>query len=200
MFNFSTQSLTILENQLNNFHKLFKHNKCSSTYIEELIYNGLNADPNYHGLVKWKCNSHNPKEDILIETSKPIYISVKSGTIYNNTVTISGHRLGKHACDLESINTILKEYTCDVLTCFLYEEYNKNYKILYIDKDVFTYPILHTDWQQNMKKKENKISDYRYLSHNNVLTKIIPDMSWQVWWYIPIELCRFERSITINSI
>jgi len=188
--------MTSLKNSLTVYHGLFRQNKCEAKEMEELVASALDIDPMYTGKVDWKSGSHEPGSDIIIPNTK---LSIKSGSIKNEILTISGNRLTKAKGNFNTINTLLRSYVSDVMICFVYEEKDDKYQVVYVDSSVFIYPDSAKDWVGVMSKKSGSITAWSWMPPNDMLVKITPSMSWQVWWHIPLKICRMGASITTRK-
>jgi hypothetical protein len=176
------------------FHGILPRSHLKGDYLEDAVASSLDTDPDLHNFIDWTPGSHNPYADIILKNKNNFGISVKSGTITDNILKISGHRLGKVFGDFNKINRLLVDYKSDVTLCFVYSDFK--YVVYYIDQIVFSYPDSPLQWEPIMGKKNGKVSKYIYSSPEGLLVEILPDLSWQVWWSVPIILCR--KGITIN--
>lgn len=203
LFIMSRISKDMLTHDIQTFHGLFKSNKITGGYLEELMYRSIDIDPDYNGKVIWNSGSHAPGSDIVIyndtnKKDKLISISVKSGTVTNNFIEISGNRLSQCNSDMNCINGLLKKYISDVLIACSYNSESGLYNIIYIDRSIFNYPENGSGWIPKIGLKTGKISKYEY-EQNGIISSITPSMSWQVWWKIPLCLCRIGLSISIDG-
>jgi hypothetical protein len=196
LFEMSQITIKALESKLIAYHGLFKQNKCEAKEMEELVSSALDSDPIYNGSVIWKSGSHDPGSDIMINNIK---LSIKSGSIKKDIITISGNRLTGAKGDFNVINSLLKSYTSDVMICFVYNKENSKYQVIYVDSNVFVYPDSVKSWIPIMGKKNGSISSYSYNSPVDMQVKIIPAMSWQAWWYIPLRVCRIGVDISTRT-
>lgn len=196
LFEMSPITTTSLKTSLTVYHGLFRQNKCEAKEMEELVASALKIDPIYTDKVEWKSGSHEPGSDIIIPNIK---LSIKSGTIKDETITISGNRLTKAKENFNIINSLLKSYVSDVMICFVYEKKDDTYQVIYVDSDVFIYPELASDWKNVMSKKSGNTTAWTWTPPNDMLVKITPSMSWQVWWHIPLKICRMGSLITTRK-
>jgi hypothetical protein len=193
-FVLSQTSEISLISKLTSFHGILPRSHLTGGYLEDAVASSLDIDPQLHGFVSWKPGSHDPHADIILKNKNDFGISVKSGTLDKEILKISGHRLGKVCGDFNKINKLLMEYRSNVTLCCVYN--NFKYSIYYIDKDNFLYPTSPLEWIPTMGKISGKIGKYVFKSQNNLVVEILPNLSWQVWWSIPLLLCR--KGIVIN--
>jgi len=192
MFELSKITVKTLASSLTMYHGLFQHNKCEAKEMEELVAKAIDMDPQYTGSVNWRSGSHEPGSDIVVGSTK---LSIKSGSIRKDILTVSGNRLTKARGDFNVINSLLKSYVSDVVICLVYTEIDGVYKVVYVDSSVFLYPSEAKCWLPAMSKKSGSISSYTWSPDNGLVVKVTPAMSWQVWWHIPIAICRVGPSI-----
>lgn len=197
LFEMSEIVIKILEQKLIMYHGLFQQNKCEAKEMEELVASALDIDPVNAGFVDWKSGSHTPGSDIIIHNNNKL--SIKSGTIEKNMIVISGNRLTKAKENFNIINSLLKSYISDVMICFIYNQINGCYQIFYIDSNVFMYPDSAKSWKPIVSKKSGLISSWCYIVSNGMLIKITPAMSWQVWWYVPLNISRMGPNISTRK-
>ena len=187
-----------LRQKLLAFHGLFTENKCSGSLIEEVFVRSLDMESSYGESIEWASGSHNSGPDIVINKPVRITLSVKSGTIQGNILLVSGHRMTTAKGDLNKINDILGSNVSDVVVCFVYSKANKSYQIVYVDATVFVYPNLASMWESKMSEKTGKIVRYIWTAPNGLVAEVTPSMSWQVWWKIPMTLCRNGSLIKVT--
>ena len=184
-----------LQSKLETYHGIFHHNKCEGNEIEEIFHDALDMDPKYAGKLEWTPNSHNPGTDITFLGNPPEDFSIKSGKFSSkkrNVLTVSGNRLTRAEGDLNDINALLKSYTSKCMICFVCDKADGfKYQIIYVDSDKFIYPDTAKAWTAEVSKKSGKISSYVWTAPNGMKMKLTPAMSWQIWWGIPTNLCRF---------
>lgn len=193
-FVFSKTTEISLKDKFVGFHGILPRSHLTGGYLEDAVASSLNIDPELRDKVDWYPGSHNPKSDIILN-DKNIGISVKSGTIDKGFLKVSGNRLSKSNGDFNKINALLTEYVSDIMICFIYN--NFKYSIYYVDREYFVYPTSANFWKPIMGKRNGVVSEYLYNSPSGIIVKILPKLSWQVWWNIPLELCRVGFEISI---
>jgi hypothetical protein len=187
-FILSQTSEISLTSKLISFHGILPRSHLTGGYLEDAVASSLDTDPDLHNFVDWTPGSHNPHADIILKNKNNFGISVKSGTLNKEILKISGHRLGKVGGDFNKINKLLMEYRSDVTLCCVYNDFK--YSIYYVDKDKFSYPNSSLDWEPIMGKRNGKVSKYVFRCVGDLIVEILPELSWQVWWSIPLLLCR----------
>jgi hypothetical protein len=195
-FAFKTEILNKIKNQLSTIHDVQKQISCKSDVLEEILYNAMSKDGKLDDIIVWKPGSRNDVCDITLVDFKnfiDFYISVKSGTIKNEKLRISGFRLTRFNGSLDKINDYLKNHSQHLtisITSVRYPE-NWEYQIRYIDEELFTYPKTGNKWIENIGTKGSSkglITEYRYYMNNGITCFIYPNTSWQIWWEIPLKL------------
>lgn len=189
-------------------HKLTKLIKyaSSSTIVpikdsrwEEVIFHVLKGmgEKYQGGDPKWDVGSHAPGADLWVDS---LSISAKSGTIKNDILCISSYRLTRFP-DLESMISFIDGggknfdvYLCCVLV--KNKDESRTYKILVISSEIINAKNLK--WEDEVSSKD-KITHKGFVGYddNNVVLKIVKNMSNQLWIYIPISLCTLIAEINI---
>jgi hypothetical protein len=190
-----------LEKDLKKFHELFQGGRCQAWQLEELIAKAIRSDFSKSEKVIWKGNGHDIGCDIMVNDN--IEMQVKSGTIENGFLTLSGHRLGRFKGDFSAITDFLNQNSYLLISVPYYTkdcELGKShiYQIFYIDGKI----LKINDWKKWVEKK-GKSSGVSYCCMNEygVILSIQPTMSWQIWWKIPLSSLNIEdktRLIAIN--
>ena len=157
--------------------------------MEEIIVSSLRSNS---FVVEWDPASHDKEKDITVNSSDNIQI--KSGTFQknNNTITISGHRLGRFEGDLKKITDYLNNSLSDTISVFNPgKKTDKHcYTIASISKEIFK-GLKHDEW-----KKEK--TSYSQTNAHGVLFSLRLTMSWQIWWELPISLIKIEEKLLID--
>jgi hypothetical protein len=194
-FTLSQIAETVLSQKLIAFHGILPRSHMTAEYLEDAVSSSLDIDPDLHENVVWVPRSHTSKSDIVLKNRNNFGISVKSGSMRNNMLKISGHRFSKANGDFNKINELLEMYLSDIMICFVYT--NSHYEIFYVDKSIFVYPVCAKEWTAVMGSKTGRPQKFVFVSANGLVVDIIPNLSWQVWWSIPIVLCRKGKIIQI---
>lgn len=185
-----------LEKDLKKFHELFQGGRCQAWQLEEIIAKAIRSDFSKSESVIWKGNGHDIGCDIIVNGKHEIQI--KSGSIKKEHLVLSGHRLGRFEGDFEKITNFLNQNTYLLVAVPYYTkecQLGKShiYQIFYIDSE-----ILKID---NYKKWKKHNKSYKCVNKYGVELSIMPSMSWQIWWKIPITSLSDNdktRLITIN--
>jgi hypothetical protein len=192
-FQFPESCLILLKRDLRTFHGLFEHSRCSGKLLEELIYRSLQTY--YRDQVKWTTESHSSDADITIsQPDGEILISVKSGTVQNRHLVISGYRLQKHDLNFDNINHFLLENNTGMTVAFpaFKDTTSWKYQLIYLPPSTFQYPTTHKAWipqTGQTSRTHNKIVSYSYIAPNGVQMEIKISLSHQLWWTIPLNIC-----------
>jgi hypothetical protein len=187
MYKLTDLMLQNLERDLGKFHELFQGGRCQAWQLEELLAKAIRSDFNRSHRVKWKGNGHDMGHDILVDDTYPL--QVKSGKIEDGTLVLSGHRLTRFKGNLEKITDFLNasSYSLIAVPYKTHEDENGRkhiYQIFYLDTDMLKLDD-HEQWEEVSGKKGGV--SYRATNNIGVELQIIPSMSWQVWWKIPIS-------------
>lgn len=171
---------------LTRYHALFTGGRCQAWEQEELLTRAINSDHKTKHHARWTEGGHDDYADIEVRINgSTIGIQVKSGQVQprNETLSLSGHRLTRFNGDFESISKYLNEKTVDIISI----PYRKldtqqgrqhEYTIRYIDIEKLT-GVFPEQWEQHG-------SHYQQENYHGVLFKLVPRMSWQIWWKIPL--------------
>ncbi len=175
-----------LRNDLKRYHGLFTGGRCGAWELEELITRAINSDNNTQHHARWNEGGHDDNADIEVRINgRKVGIQVKSGKVNtrNETLTISGHRLGRFDKNLHAISDYLNERTVDIISVS-YNQINNDqgrqheYTVRYIEIDRLA-GVFPERWEQHGRQWRQE-NDY------GVLLSLRPSMSWQVWWEIPL--------------
>ncbi len=199
MYRLTPRMIQRLGKYLEDYHRLFNGGRCSDWQLEELIARAIRSDTQANHHVIWKEAGHDSEADIRVRTNGIIHdIQIKSGTISKRApqqLSISGYRLGSYKGDFIEITKYLQSKTADFLS-IPYEQIDgehgrtHKYSVAYLD-------IEHLrDMDPN---GWNKIgSSYKQTNRYGILFSIIPSMSWQIWWKIPVALANITKPIVIH--
>ncbi len=175
-----------LTGYLTKYHELFDSNRCSGWELEELIVNAIKSDTQAQHHVQWREAGHDDKADIRVRANGTQYnIQVKSGQVKNESLVLSGHRLGRYKGVIEEISKYLSMPSANLIAV-PYRQVNDEhgrkhyYRICYVDKGVIA-SIKANEWEQRGKQ-------YIQTNEYGVKFSLHPSMSWQIWWTIPLEL------------
>lgn len=204
-FELPSMAVQYLKQAIRTYHGIFQENKLTGNELEEALYNALGYDPLLHGHLRWNSGSHNSKADIWIDqgffaTEKIFTISVKSGTLKQkgSQVQISGHRLSAANSNMNTINLMLRDRISDIMICFVHHQKLHTYEVFYIDAPIFDYPQSGDAWKAFISPKKGVVTSYSYTSPRGMFCEITPSQSWQIWWRIPMDLCRQGPTISYS--
>ena len=177
--------LQSLENLLKKYHELFSGGRCSSRELEELVVKAIKSDTKANHYVQWREGGHDFKEDIRVKTNgKTHSLQIKSGSIKKDHLIISGNRLGRFQGDFNKITNFLNDKK-DNIVSFPYKMTDDHrgrlhhYKIAYVDVD------LMKGLEENKWTKKGK--QYLQTNKKNIEFSLMPSMSWQIWWKVPLS-------------
>ena len=194
--NFNKNILLELENLLKKHHEIYRIPVKAEAW-EDLVDQVVNKEnSNYIPF------NHSTGHDLNIELDKSKFSSqLKTGTIKDNKLIFSSHRLGRFET-LEEKLDFLENVSYDSFL-FLsrndFEVWDKNYFIYYIDKKIFDYKTFK--WIETIGKKgkyKNRVSGWEGISEDGkIKCKITKSMSHQLWVEIDLSLINFVKKISI---
>ena len=180
-----------LEKSLIKFHELFQGGRCQAWQLEELLAKAIRSDFSVAEKVTWKGNGHDIDADIIINDEN--HLQVKSGAIKKNKLILSGHRLGRFNKDFQEIKKFLNQSKYMIISVPYKNKKDSRgishvYKIFYIDPSILS---ITGDFESHKKI-------YVHVNSHDVHMSLIPSMSWQVWWDIPLDLIEKDTSRDIE--
>ncbi len=203
MYRLTPRMFQKLQKDLQAYHELFDAKRCDSWQLEELIVRAIKFDTSVNPQVKWTEAGHDDKADITIRSNGTYQqLQIKSGKILpkKGQLELSGHRLGKYRGDMDKISDYLNSSTADILSVPYSRVENKRgrhhqYQIAYVPIQRL-HGLRGCDWT----KKQGPRGGVQYTQSNScgVEFRILPSMSWQVWWRIPLELIDIEPEFSIS--
>ena len=175
-----------LRESLGTYHKLFSGDRCQAWKLEELTTKAINSDTQTQHHARWNEGGDDDNEDINVRTNEQtIGIQIKSGQVRprKKILALSGHRFTRFKDDLHSISEYLNTRRIDITSVSYKKIDNQSgrqheYTVRYIEIEKLT-SVLPEKWEKHG-------SHFRQKNHCGVLFKIVPNMSWQVWWEIPL--------------
>ena len=184
---------------LTRYHDLFNGGRCQGWELEELIVRAIKSDTVTQHHARWTERGHDDRADIEVQfNGRSIFLQIKSGQVNTRkrVLEISGHRHTRYNGDLDGITNYLNYRNVNFISTS-YDQRNDNqgrhhiYQVRYIDIEHLT-GILPDRWEANQ-------SGTQYLQENDygVLFKLIPKMSWQIWWEVPLHLMEIEAEFEI---
>ena len=178
-----------LETLLEQHHQLYKKIRCKAEYLEEIIVLALRSSD---FAVDWDPASHDKEKDIVVNSTDKIQIKSGSFTKTNNTITISGHRLGRFEGDLIKITNYLNKSSSDIISVFNPDKTSK--------KNLYTVASISKEVLKGIKPDKwiKKNTTYTQTNSENVEFSIRISMSWQIWWQIPADKANIEAQLSIN--
>jgi len=186
-----------LSNLLLKHHELYS-GKCKAEYGEELLSKAL-KEAGFGS--DWKPD-YNHKSGLDQTTDTGIRISNKSGSITNDSVSISGSRLTKHKTLQDKLNflSVKKE---DYILCLStdkkeWERGNKFYYFLVIDSDKLNYH--EQEWKEKFgqqKHNSGKVVGWECICEK-YSADITMSMSDQLWTKVKLDICEDIYDIVIR--
>ncbi|MCY4170026.1 MAG: hypothetical protein OXE59_06345 [Bacteroidetes bacterium] len=186
-----------LRQSLSQYHHLFDGGRCSGWELEELFVKAIKSDTDANHLPKWREAGHDDMEDILIiENGNEYHIQIKSGKFSGKRdpkLQLSGHRLGRYNGDLNEITDYLNNRKANYITVpyrKLEDDYGRYhiYRLCYIDHYILA-EIESQNWCKHGRQFRNQ-------NKHGVLFKLVPSMSWQIWWDIPMRCLDMKEEFT----
>jgi len=190
-----------LRQLLKKYHELFDGGRCAGWELEELFVKAIKADTSANHLPKWREKGHDDKEDILvIENGREYHVQIKSGRLSgrkNPRLQLSGHRLGRFGGNLKQITDYLNDRTANYISVpyrRLENDHGRShiYRLCYIDHYILA-EIDSKNWTRHG-------GQYRNRNQNDVVFKLNPSMSWQIWWDIPFDCLEMTDEFTEGRI
>ncbi|MCE8163356.1 MAG: hypothetical protein I3273_03415 [Candidatus Moeniiplasma glomeromycotorum] len=188
------------ENDLKEFHGLFRGGRCEAWQLEELIIKAIKSDHSKSESVAWIGRGHDVDKDVRIieKDGKVNDIQIKSGKIEKSNMIVSAHRTGRFEGDLSKIKEFLNSNKYDTFLIPYCEEADERgkrfvYQIFYAEANIFK---IDNDWEPKISKKGTET----FFTQNSkgVKMSLRPSMSWQIWYEIPLNiLTSFTREIIL---
>lgn len=180
------------------YHELFDGGRCDSWELEELIVNAIKSDTTANHLPQWTEKGHNDYADIIVKDgNKEHGLQIKSGQIKRGKeflwLTLSGHRLGRFAGNLDAITNYLNTRTADVISV-PYRKHESDhgrqhiYRLCYVPISALK-GIQSNNWQPRGKQLIN-------YNGQDVEFSLRPSMSWQIWWKIPLSILNPDKEFS----
>lgn len=203
-FKFSENSLNILKQKLEQHHKLYKKIRSKAEYLEEIVAQALEEDGQK---IEWDPAGHAKDQDIKVNNTHTLQI--KSGTQTKKALRVSGHRLGRFLDEenkksdkfLISVTDYLNKAKYQVVSLSdpISKAKQKQQFEQKIYKHVYEIRYVNVEKLKNVKAKEWKKVGKQYKQTNSfgVELSIIPKLSHQVWWKIPLDLTKKDCEINI---
>ena len=189
MINLYPKVTKSIKENLDIHHQLYKKIRCKAEYLEELIVSSLRFN---NFVVDWDPASHDKDKDIVVNETNNIQI--KSGTFEKkkNTITISGHRLGRFKGNLREITKYLNSSLSDTISVFNPNKDSEKhlYTVASISREILK-GLEYDKWEKNN-------TSYHQTNILGVKFSLRISMSWQIWWVIPTRLIKIEDNILIE--
>ncbi len=180
---------------LEEFHKLFSASRCSGWQLEELIFRAIQSDNQAQHHAFWKETGHDPDADITVRVNGDYhYLQIKSGKRAKDRLTLSGNRHTRFDGDIIKITDSLNLRDFQMLSVPYRQLNNKQgrqhvYRFAYIDSSVLR-GLRADGWNQQGSK-------WCQTNGKGVDFELVPKMSWQVWWKVPISLVELGDEMII---
>lgn len=196
MYKLTPRMEQFLRQDLEEYHRLFGGGRCSGTQLEEFIFRSiqLDSDTGHHAM--WKAGGHEIEADIRVVTESEIHpLQIKSGTIKNGQLRLSGYRLGRFEESLEDITKYLNSINPEILSVSYRAEDDENgrhhiYQIMYVNS-IYLHDLAPDSWEKSG-------THWRQTNRHGVIFQLYPKMSWQIWWAIPEVLLDKSQEIVIE--
>ncbi|MBC6442547.1 MAG: hypothetical protein GDA53_05365 [Rhodobacteraceae bacterium] len=122
MYRLTARMIRHLERDLKQYHALFTGGRCQGWEMEELLVRAIRADTGAGHHPMWKEAGHDDQADIRIRTNGMVWpVNVKSGKIRKSrktgeeSLTLSGHRLGRFQEDFGALTDYLNTPAADII-------------------------------------------------------------------------------------
>ena len=116
MYQLTARMEQSLERYLRQYHELFDADGCKAWQLEELIVKAIKSDTHAQHHPLWKEAGHDDEADVTVRTNGTSHaLQIKSGKFKNDTLELSGHRLGRYKGDIEKITNYLNSAHADIL-------------------------------------------------------------------------------------
>jgi hypothetical protein len=193
---FNEEILSLIETKLYQHHQIYRIPVKAEAW-EDLVDQVMNKENS-----KYTAFNHSTGHDLNFELDNNKFLpQLKTGTIKDNKLIFSSHRLGRFETIEEKLD-FLENVNYD---SFLFlsrndsEIWDKNYFINYINKEIFDYK--NFKWIETIGKKgkyKNRVSGWEGISKDGkIKCKITKSMSHQLWVEVDLSLINFVKKITI---
>lgn len=199
MYKLTPRMLQHFRKDLETYHNLFTGGRCQGWELEELIVRAIRSDTKAHHHVIWQEAGHDDKADIMVTRNGMKYpIQIKSGKIEGKKekkIVLSGYRLGRFEDNFDAITEYLKSKAANFIAV-PYEAIENDagkthrYRLAYLGKEALA-DIDPNRWARVRKR-------FHQTNNAGVMFDIMPTMSWQIWWKIPIELVDMMDLVDIH--
>lgn len=202
MYHLTQRMLQTLRKDLQAYHGMFQGDRCSGWEMEELLVRAIKSDTTAQHHVQWREGGHDPDADIMVRTNGTTYpIQVKSGKVKRirsmncDVLELSGYRLTRFDGNFESITDFLNNLPAPIIAIPCKKIDNNYgrvfvYRVGYIAESVLT-GIKKDKWVEYG-------SQWRQETDKGILFSLVPRMSWQIWWKIPLQYVEFADEIEIS--
>lgn len=196
MYRLTPRMLQRFRRDLEKYHALFDGGRCAGWEQEELIVAAIKSDTQAQHHVFWREAGHDDEADIVIRTNGTKHaLQIKSGSVKNGYLTLSGHRLGRFDGVMEDITGYLNASRANILAVPYKKLDNENgrqhiYQVSYVD--VRNLARLESEGWEKVNKH------YIQINRHGVESSVRPSMSWQIWWKIPMSCVKQEEPIVIG--
>ena len=195
MYELTPRMVQSFKNYLIKFHELFGGGRCAAWQQEELIVKAIKSDTQAQHQVFWTEAGHDDHADIRVRVNGGISpIQIKSGSIKNNKLILSGYRLGRFHGDLEAITGYLNHVDSDVISVPYYQ-INGTEGRIHVYEICYVGILVLRCLQANEWGKAG--NNYVQVNKYDVEFSIRPSMSWQVWWAVPLSVIKRTNEIRI---
>jgi hypothetical protein len=181
----SENILNLIGNKISQHVELYPKIQIKAEYFESIVSSSLGCD--------WNPMNHNPNQDLETQVTNMKKPQLKSGVIKNGFLTLSSHRTTKHP-SLKSKIEFLSSRDYDSYLCFSRDHNTKKthkYKLVYFDKGVIDWNSMV--WVDTYDKKGKHSGYYGTTPNGSVKSKIVFNMSHQVWIEINMSLTTILR-------
>ena len=199
MYRLTPRMIQNFEHSLRRFHDLFSGGRCDGWQLEELLVKAIQSDMQFQHSVFWQGGSHDDKADMRVRTNGEVHpLQIKSGRVQGKRdpkLVLSGHRLGRFNGNLSAIADYLNRGTANIISVPYSQVDDERgrehrYTVSYMDAERLQ-GVNADAWIKSG-------ASFTQTNPSGVVLSLMPSMSWQIWWRIPVHLIHETPPIVIR--
>ena len=190
------------QNCLVKFHGLLSGGRCLRWQLEEFLVQSIRSDNVAGHHARWCEGGHDTDANITVRSNGQIHlIQVKSGKLTKDHLKLSGHRLGRFNGDIFEITQFLNNTRYQIISvAYSLKEDDRGrahcYTIHYINPEKMRIGA-DLEWKEVLNQSGTKVSRYKLVNEYGVKFSLHPNMSWQIWWDIPLSIIDSEDEFCV---